>query len=142
MAKKLASLIFLLDSLVIGLGAFGHGFQARHLHAAIDQFPIEQDVQSMIYVVWYFVSGCMLAFGVTLTWVWSRLRIGDRRPLFAAIVIGILYTGIGVFGLIYRAGDPFMGFFVCLGGVLLVSGYALAGQGTASGGALTNRAPR
>ena len=69
MMKKLASLIFLLDSLVIGLGAFGHGLQGRHLHAAIDQFPIEPDMHSMIYVVWYFVSGCMLLFGVTLLWV-------------------------------------------------------------------------
>jgi hypothetical protein len=132
MVKKLASLIFLLDSLVIGLGAFGHGVQVRHLHAAIDQFPIEPDMHSMIYVVWYFVSGCMLTFGVTLMWVWWRLRIGDRRPLFAAILIGSLYTGIGAFGLVYRAGDPFMAFFVCLGGVLLLSGYAMARQGTAS----------
>jgi hypothetical protein len=43
-----ASLIFLLDSLVIGLGAFGHGLQVRHLHAAIDAFPIESDMHSMI----------------------------------------------------------------------------------------------
>jgi hypothetical protein len=126
MVKKLASLIFLLDSLIIGLGAFGHGLQVRHVHAAIDQFPIEPDMHSMLYVVWYFVSGCMLTFGVTLIWVWWRLRTGDRRPLFAATVIGILYAGIGVFGLVYRAGDPFMAFFLCLGGVLLLSGYALA----------------
>jgi hypothetical protein len=132
MLKKLASLIFLLDSLVIGLGAFGHGLQARHLHAAIDQFPIEPNVHSMIYVVWYFVSGCMLAFGATLIWVWWRLRNGDVRSLFAAILIGVLYVGIGAFGLVYRAGDPFMASFVCLGGVLLVSGYALAREATAS----------
>jgi hypothetical protein len=119
-------LVFLLDSLVIGLGAFGHGLQARHLHAAIDAFPIESDMHSMIYVVWYFVSGCMPTFGATLMWVWWRLRIGDRRPLFAAILIGILYTGIGAFGLVYRAGDPF---FVCLGGVLLLCAYVLASPG-------------
>lgn len=124
--KKLASAIFLVDSLLIGLGAFGHGSQARHLHAAIDQFPINSDMHSMIYVVWYFVSGCMLAFGATLIWVWQRLRAGDRGPLVAAIVIGVLYTGIGVFGLVCRHGDPFMAFFVVLGSVLLLSGYALA----------------
>jgi hypothetical protein len=86
-------------------------------------------MHSMIYVVWNFVSGCMLAFGVTLLWVWWRLRTGDRRPLFAANLIGPLYVGIGIFGLIDRAGDPFMAFFVCLGGVLLVSGYAPASPG-------------
>jgi hypothetical protein len=125
MIRKVASLIFLLDSVVIGLGAFGHGMQAAHLHAAIDPFPIEPDMHSMLFVVWYFVSGCMLTFGVTLLWVWSRLRAGDGRFLFVAILIGILYIGIGVFGLIYRSGDPFMAFFVVLGALLLVSGYLL-----------------
>jgi hypothetical protein len=126
MLRKLASLAFLLDSLVIGLGAFGHGLQAGHVHAALDRFPIEADLHSMIYVVWYFVSGCMLTFGVTLVWVWWHLRNGDSRFLFAAILIGVLYVGIGVFGLIYRAGDPFMAFFVGLGAVLLLSAYVLA----------------
>ena len=126
MLRKLASLAFFVDSLIIGLGAFGHGSQARHLHAALDQFPINADVRSMIYVVWYFVSGCMLVFGVTLLWVWQRLRHGDDRLLFAALLIGVLYVGIGVFGLVYRHGDPFMGFFVVLGGVLLLSAPALA----------------
>jgi len=131
--RKIASVIFLLDSLVIGLGAFGHGFQAAHVHAAIDQFPIESNLHSMIFVVWYFVSGCMLAFGVTLIWVWQRLRAGDRRPLFVATVIGALYAGIGTFGLVYRHGDPFMAFFVILGGVLLISGYVLAPHTHAEG---------
>jgi hypothetical protein len=126
MLKKVASLIFLLDGLVIGLGGFGHGLQVRHLHAAIDQFPIDSDMHSMIYVVWYFVSGCMLAFGVTLIWAWRLLRTGDGRPLFVAILIGVLYVGIGAFGLVYRAGDPFMGFFVALGSLLLLSAYTLA----------------
>jgi hypothetical protein len=46
--------------------------------------------------------------------------------LFAAILIGVSYVGIGVFGLIYRSGDPFMAFFVCLGAFLLLSAYVLA----------------
>ena len=128
MLKKIASIIFLLDSLVIGLGAFGHGSQAGHLHSAVDQFPIEPDMKSMLYVVWYFVSGCMLTFGITLLWVWRHLRAGDRRPFFAAVLIGALYVGIGVFGLVYLNGDPFMGFFLVLGAVLLISGYILAAE--------------
>ena len=56
--KRLAGLIFLIDSIAIGLGGFGHGLAIRHVHAAIDRFPIENDIHSMIYVVWYFVSGC------------------------------------------------------------------------------------
>lgn len=124
--KTVASIIFLLDSVIIGLGAFGHGLQARNVHAALDPFPIEASVNSMIYVVWYFVSGCMLTFGIALLWVWSRLRAGDGRPLIIAALIGTLYIGIGAFGLVYRHGDPFMAFFVGLGTVLLVSGKILA----------------
>jgi hypothetical protein len=123
--KTLASVVFLIDSLIIGLGAFGHGLQARRVHEVLDPFPIEPDLGSMIYVVWYFVSGCMLLFGVTLIWVWQRLRLGDTRSWFVAAMIGLLYVGIGVFGLVYRHGDPFMAFFVLLGAVLLVSGQIL-----------------
>jgi hypothetical protein len=125
MLRTAASAIFLLDSLVIGLGAFGHGLQARHVHEVLDPFPIEPDLRSMIYVVWYFVSGCMLAFGLTLIWAWQRLRAGDTRPWVAVLVIGVLYVGIGAFGLVYRNGDPFMAFFVALGALLLASGYVL-----------------
>src|SRR5262245_15884019 len=123
MLRKLASLIFLLDSVVIGLGAFGHGFEVRQLHAAIDQFPIEPDLHSMIYVVWFFVSGCMFAFGSTLVWVWWRIAAGENRLLAVAIPIGALYVGIGAFGLVYRHGDPFMAFFAGLGSLLLLSAY-------------------
>src|SRR4029453_1413786 len=108
---------------------FGHGLAVRHVHAAIDRFPIDADIHSMIYVVWYFVSGCMLAFGVTLIWVWLRVRSGDKRPLIASTLIGVLYVGIGAFGFVYRDGDPFMAFFVILGGVVLLSGAAMARSG-------------
>lgn len=126
MLRQLASIIFLIDALAIGLGAFGHGLAVRHVHAAIDRFPIDPDIHSMVYVVWYFVSGCMLAFGLTLTWVWQRLRSGDKRPLVASTLIGVLYIGIGAFGFVYRGGDPFMGFFMVLGSVSLLSGAAMA----------------
>jgi hypothetical protein len=123
--KKLASIVFLAVAIAIGLGAFGHGLAVRHVHAAIDQFPIEADMHSMLYVVWYFVSGCMFAFGLMSIWVWRRVRAGDPRPLAAAAVIGVLYLAIGAFGLVYRHGDPFMITFVVLGGLLLLSGYGM-----------------
>jgi len=31
--------------------------------------------------------------------------------MLVAGVIGVLYVGIGAFGLVYRYGDPFMAFF-------------------------------
>ncbi len=125
MIARIASVAFLIDAIVIGLGAFGHGLEARHLHTAIDRFPIDANVHSMVYVVWYFVSGCMLAFGLMLIWAWRRIRAGDNHPLVLASLIGMLYIGIGGFGLVYRHGDPFMAFFVVLGVVLLTAGYAM-----------------
>ena len=126
MVKQIASVLFLLDSLVIGLGGVGHGSQAAHVHAALDGLAIDPNVASMIFVVWYFVSGCMLTFGALLLWAWWRMRAGDRQPLAVALLIGVLYSGIGVFGLVYRAGDTFMGIFLVLGLVLLGSAPALA----------------
>jgi len=43
---KLASIVFLLDAIAIGLGAFGHGASVRHLRAAIDHFRIDADSPS------------------------------------------------------------------------------------------------
>jgi hypothetical protein len=79
-----------------------------------------------------FVSGCMLTFGVTLVWVWSHLRRGDIWTFPVAALSGLLYVGIGGFGLVYRSGDPFMAFFVALGAVLVLSGYALTSRSPAA----------
>ena len=100
MLKRAASVVFLLVGVVIGLGAFGHGSAASQVHAAIDQFPIDHHIHSTLYIVWYFVSGCMMVFGITIIWIWLRVRSGDTALLFAAIPIGILYlaTGIGEIG--------------------------------------------
>ena len=46
------------------------------------------------------------------------------------LVTALGKAAIGVFGLIYRQGDPFMGFFVLLGVVLLLSTYALSPRST------------
>lgn len=126
MIARLASLAFLLDAAAIGLGAFGHGLEARHLHAATDQFPIDPNVHSMLYVVWYFVSGCMFTFGLLLVWAWRRMRAGDSQPFAVAAYVGVLYVGVGVFGLVYRQGDLFMTLFIVLGGILLLSGYVMS----------------
>ncbi len=48
MRRNPALIVFLLDAITIGLGAFGHGLAVRHLHAAIDHFPIEADMHSML----------------------------------------------------------------------------------------------
>jgi hypothetical protein len=81
----------------------------------------------MLYVVWYFVSGCMLLFGITIVWTWYRLRSGRDASLFVVSLIGVLYVAVGIGGMIYRHGDSFMGAFIVLGGLLLASAWQLAG---------------
>ncbi len=125
MPRAIASAVFLLTGLGIGLGAFGHGSAVRHLHAAIDGLPIDPGFASMLYVVWYFVSGCMLVFGATVVWSWLRLRMDRPVPLFACLLIGLLYLATGIAGLLYRHGDPFMWVFVVLGALLLASSHVL-----------------
>jgi len=121
MVKRLASYVLLLDGIVIGLGALGHGHAVKNVHAAIDSFPIDPSVATMLYVVWYFVSGCMLLFGATIVWTWFRLRANRATPLLPVILIGLLYVAVGIGGMIYRHGDAFMGLFIVLGGLLLAS---------------------
>jgi len=121
MLKTLSSYVMLVDGILIGLGAFGHGHAVKHVHAAIDPFPIDPGISTMLYVVWYFVSGCMLVFGTVVVWTWYRLRKDAATSIFVASLIGLLYVGVGIGGMIYRHGDPFMGMFIVLGGLLLAS---------------------
>jgi hypothetical protein len=132
MLRRLSSYVFVIVGILIGLGAFGHGNAVKNVHAAIDRFPIDPNVSTMLYVVWYFVSGCMLLFGATIVWCWFRLRAGDTSSLGVPLLIGVLYLAVGVGGMIYRHGDPFMATFIVLGGLLLASSLALRTGETSS----------
>ena len=133
MTRRIASIIYLLLGVVIALGAYGHGFKGRiGLDTELAKFAIAENVYTMIYVVWYFVSGSMLLFGLTIMMSWARLRRGDRSLVPTVHLIGVL--GIrrrGIGGYMYRHGDPFMVFFLVLGVLLLLSGW-LAGRSAAS----------
>jgi hypothetical protein len=126
MGRKVVSAIFLLVGIVVGLGAVGHTLAASQVHAAIDRFAMDSGLREMIYVVWYMLSGCMLLFGIAIVWAWANARRGDTKPLFVAVLIGILYFVAGVAGMIYRHGQPFMSLFIVLGGLLLICSFVLA----------------
>lgn len=127
MLKKFSWYVFLMVGIVIGLGAFGHGHSAGKVHAAIDQFPIDQTIYQTLFVVWYFASGVMVAFGVMIVWIAVRIKSGDRSSLFVAHIIGVLYFIFGITALVYRHGDPFWALFIVLG-ALLVSTSAVLGS--------------
>ena len=119
MIRSVCWFVFLIVGIIIGLGAFGHGYEVHQVHAAIDPFPIDPNMHESLYMVWYFVSGAMLTFGMTVVWTAIRLRAGDASGLFASFLIGALYFIFGVWTYLYRHGDPFALLFVGLGALLL-----------------------
>lgn len=126
MLRTISSCVFLIVSAIIGLGALGHGYSAHKVHAAIDQFPINPGMSKTIYIVWYFVSGAMFAFGVILVRIWFRLRVGDTSSLFVAFLIGGLYLIFGIWASLYRRDDHFWVLFIVLGALLLGSSFILS----------------
>jgi hypothetical protein len=123
--KSVSWFVFLIVGIIIGLGAFGHGYEVHQVHEAIDQFPIDAKIHESLYMVWHFVSGCMLTFGMTIVWIAIRLRAGDRSSLFVAVLIGTLYFVFGVLAFVYRHGDPFALLFVGLGALLVATSAVL-----------------
>ena len=69
----------------------------------------------------YFVSGCMLAFGIAIFWSWFRYRRGDLKSFFVTDLIGILYVLTGIGGKLRLAADPFFWMCFVLGVALLAS---------------------
>lgn len=124
MKNKLFSGIFLITSLLIGLGAFGHASQWwKHIYPVIGSGMADQHMLHLLLMVWLFVSACMLSFGSMLVWIWWRIKKGDRNLMFVPAIIGVLYLVTGVFSWFYVA--PFFALFVVLGGLLLISTWVL-----------------
>jgi hypothetical protein len=128
MLRKFSWYVFLTVGIVIGLGAFGHGYSAAKVHEAIDQFPIERPIYQTLFVVWYMTSGVMLAFGTIIVWIAVRVRSGDPSSLFVARIIGVLYFVFGIAALVFRHGDPFWALFIVLGALLVSTSMVLGGS--------------
>jgi hypothetical protein len=125
--RKFMSGALLFMGVVLTLGAYGHGFLGRkNIDVELDKFAIAPNVYTMLYVVWYFVSGCMLLFGLTIIAAWIQQRKGGIALLPVTGSIGVLYALTGVGGMIYRHGDPFMATFIVEGVVLLAASVYLA----------------
>jgi hypothetical protein len=100
MTRQLASALFLLSAITVGLGAFGHGHQwSAHVQPALG--GLDPQIVELLKLVWFWVSGAMLTFGVLLVWAWSRLRRGKTQSAVLPAVIGVFYCTEGIYGALY-----------------------------------------
>ena len=115
MNRKLFSALFLIDSLIVGLGAFPHGLQwSSHMSGLLGS--IDPHAVSLLEVIWLWVSGTLLASCVLLVWCWWKLRRGDASLTPVAWVTGGFYMLAGTWGAL--TAGPFFWLFPVLGALL------------------------
>ena len=115
MGRKSFSALFLIVSLTVGLGAFGHGHQwSAHVSDMLG--GVAPDAVKLLELIWFWVSGTMLVFGVLLLWCWWKLRRGDGSLAMIAWVIGGFYILVGTWAALWVA--PFFWLFPVLGALL------------------------
>jgi hypothetical protein len=127
--RRIAAALYWLAAITIALGAFGHGLVGVvPVRAAIETSSLPAHIVRVLWIVWYFVSGCMLAFGALLFWAWPRLADGASSRSGAALAVGILYTVTGIASYAYSGGDPFWLLFLVQGVVVVGSTSILRGR--------------
>lgn len=128
--RRIASVVYVLASLLIALGALGHASNAAKLHAEFDKFPaLDATVVAVIFAVWHFCSGCMAVLGLICLGVWWRAtRHGERAAFFASDLIGAFYVIAGVVSVPYT-GKPFFWVFTALGALLILASLPLRRAG-------------
>lgn len=122
--RKVILGIFLLTAVSVGLGGFGHGSQWQ-AHVRPDLPALEPHLLRLLELVWYWVSGAMVAFGVLLVWAWWRLQRGDTRGVTVAWIVGLFYLVEGVYGALYLG--PFFLVFVVQAVLLFGTTWLLTG---------------
>ena len=120
MKQKIFSFVFLLTSIVLGLGAFGHAAQWwQVVYPVLGSRVSDPRMLNMLLAVWLFVSGSMLSFGLVLIWTWLRIRKGDGGVVVIPIGIAVFYFIFGVLSWIYVG--RFFALFVVLSTLLFIS---------------------
>lgn len=126
LVARIASITLGITGLLVALGAYGHGFVGRlDIDAELAKHAIADDTRTMLYVVWFFVSGAMLLFGVACMWAAARSLRRRTDTLGVPLAVGAMYLIVGLGGFVYRSGDPFMLVFVALGALLVTSAIAI-----------------
>jgi hypothetical protein len=134
MKRTIAAVFYWFAAITITLGAYGHGFVGvKPVRAAIAASTLAPDVVRVIWIVWYFVSGCMLSFGVLLFWAWPALEAGPSSRSSAALIVGVFYTVTGIASYLYSGREPFWLLFATQGVVVIGSTLVLRRPGPAAG---------
>ena len=121
MTRTIFSILFLLDGLLIALGAFGHGSNWPHM---LEQFgAASPDTLLVTAAVWYFASGCMIVFGLAIARTWWRAR-GGNADFFFSDTIAVFYVAVGIVSVMYTH-KPFFWVFTALGAGLLIFSFPL-----------------
>jgi hypothetical protein len=130
--RRIAAALYWIAAITIALGAYGHGFVGvKPTRAAIEASSLDSHTVHVIWIVWYFVSGAMLAFGMLLFWAWPGFKPGAVSRAAAAWVIGALYLITGIAAYLYSGGEPFWLLFLVQGVMVLGSTAVLSAKGPA-----------
>jgi hypothetical protein len=120
--RTIATALYWLAAISIALGAYGHGWVGVvPVRAAIAASTLPPEIVGVLWIVWYFVSGCMLAFGALLFWAGAALP----RRAAAAWIVGALYLATGIASYAYSGGEPFWLLFVAQGAIVIATTFVL-----------------
>lgn len=99
MLRRIGSALFLIVSLSIALGAFGHASQwPKHVAGALT--GVKPEMGELLRYVWYWVSGAMFTLGLLLIGCWWQLRRGPRNLYGIPALVGAFYFAEGIAGLL------------------------------------------
>jgi len=129
MLRKVASGLFLLTSVLIGIGSLGHAYQSRLLGRL--RGDLRPELFELVQFVWLWASGAMAVFSALLLWSWWHIRRGDRSIGPAPWLIGTFYLVAGICGLHYVG--AFFSLFIVLGATLCAATWCLS-RGAIEGG--------
>jgi len=121
MKMRAFTMLYWLMGLMIGLGAFGHGFLGvKPVRAALATVALPADVLGVIWIVWYFCSGCMLVLGALILWAWFAARRGNPQALAVPLAVALFWMAFGGAAYTYQH-NPFWLLFLTEGFLLLVA---------------------
>ena len=128
MKRTIAAASYWLAAITIALGAYGHGFVGvKPTRAALSAVALDPHTLHVIWIVWYFVSGAMLACGLILFWAWPGFKPGAASRSGAALIIGVFYLITGIASYSYSGGEPFWLLFAVQGVMVVGSTLVLSG---------------